>query len=47
MFFLYMNVNEPRLNETNNMAYVPSLDIDQPERPPSLIRVWDAHLKGS
>ena len=36
---------EPSHDKTNKMACAPSGDSDQPEHPPSLIRVFDVRIK--
>ena len=38
-------IYEPPCNKTNKMAFAPSEDSDQPEHPPSLIRVFAIHMK--
>ena len=38
---------EPPPDKTNKMVCVPSEDSDQPGHPPSLIRVFALHSKGS
>ena len=38
---------EPPHDKTNKMTFVPSEDSDQPEHPPSLIRVFAVHSMGS
>ena len=41
------NNNEPEHDKTNKMTCAPSQDSDQPGHPPSLIRVFTVHSKGS
>ena len=40
-----VKTNEPPHDETNTMACAPSEDSDQPEHPPSLIRLFAVHMK--
>ena len=42
---LALSWNEPPHDKTNKMACAPSADSDQPEHPPSLIRVFAVRMK--
>ena len=44
---VFVEENEPPHEKTNKMACAPSEDSDQPEHPPSLVRVLAVRMKKS